>query len=82
MTTLFKAITAMSPLEHKKELRLHQARRLMLADRMDAASAARRVGYESVSQFSREYGRFFGASPRRDLALSSSRVLGRDPKTM
>jgi AraC-like DNA-binding protein len=68
----FKAITAMSPLQYQKQLRLQEARRLMLADRMDVASAGHRVGYESASQFSREYGRFFGAPPRRDLALSAA----------
>jgi AraC-like DNA-binding protein len=75
----FKAITAMSPLQYQKQLRLQEARRLMLADRMDAASAGQRVGYESASQFSREYGRFFGAPPRRDLALATARIFGSSP---
>jgi AraC-like DNA-binding protein len=65
----FKAITAMSPLQYQKQLRLQEARRLMLVETIDASSAGHRVGYESPSQFSREYGRFFGAPPRRDLAL-------------
>jgi len=69
----FKAITAMSPLQYQKQLRLQEARRLMLVETMDAASAGHRVGYESASQFSREYGRFFGAPPRRDLALVRGR---------
>lgn len=64
----FKAVTAMSPLQYQKQLRLHEARRLMLAELLDAASAARRVGYESASQFSREYSRFYGAPPVRDVA--------------
>jgi AraC-like DNA-binding protein len=64
----FKAVTAMSPLQYQKQLRLHEARRLMLGEAIDAASAAHQVGYESASQFSREYGRLFGAPPRRDLA--------------
>jgi AraC-like DNA-binding protein len=64
----FKAVTAMSPLQYQKQLRLHEARRLMLAELIDAASAARRVGYESASQFSREYSRFYGAPPLRDVA--------------
>lgn len=64
----FRAITAMSPLQYQKQLRLHEARRLMLADRIDAATAAFRVGYESPSQFSREYGRLFGAPPLRDIS--------------
>jgi AraC-like DNA-binding protein len=61
----FKAVTAMSPLQFQKQLRLHEARRLMLSERLDAATAAHRVGYESASQFSREYRRLFGAPPRR-----------------
>jgi AraC-like DNA-binding protein len=69
----FKAITAMSPLQYQKQLRLQEARRLMLSGAFDAASAGRHVGYESASQFSREYGRLFGAPPRRDLALLRGR---------
>jgi AraC-like DNA-binding protein len=63
----FRALTAMSPLQFQKWLRLNEARRLMLADCIDASSAAFQVGYESPSQFSREYGRLFGAPPRRDI---------------
>ena len=62
----FKAVTAMSPLQYQKQLRLQEARRLMLLDVADAATAAHRVGYESASQFSREYSRLFGAPPLRD----------------
>jgi len=62
----FKAVTAMSPLQYQKQLRLQEARRLMLIDMTDAATAAHRVGYESASQFSREYSRLFGAPPLRD----------------
>ncbi|CDY79828.1 Transcriptional regulator, AraC family [Caballeronia glathei] len=62
----FKAVTAMSPLQYQKQLRLQEARRLMLLDMADAATAAHRVGYESASQFSREYSRLFGAPPLRD----------------
>ena len=58
----------MSPLQYQKWLRLSEARRLMLNERLDAASAAFQVGYESPSQFSREYGRLFGIPPRRDIA--------------
>lgn len=65
----FKAVTGESPLQYQKALRLREARRLMLADTLDAASAAYAVGYESPSQFSREYRRQFGAPPARDLAL-------------
>ncbi|BAN48925.1 AraC family transcriptional regulator [Metapseudomonas resinovorans] len=64
----FKAMTAMSPLQFQKQLRLQEARRLMLVEAMDAASAGGRVGYESPSQFSREYSRLFGAPPLRDIA--------------
>ncbi|MDB6049010.1 MAG: rhaS 3 [Pseudomonas sp.] len=64
----FKSVTAMSPLQYQKQLRLQEARRLMLADGLDASAAGYRVGYESPSQFSREYSRQFGAPPSRDLA--------------
>ncbi len=63
----FRALTAMSPLQFQKWLRLHEARRLMLIEHQDAATAAFQVGYESPSQFSREYGRLFGAPPLRDI---------------
>ncbi|WPB82873.1 AraC family transcriptional regulator [Archangium violaceum] len=62
----FKAVTAMSPLQYQKQLRLQEARRLMLSEDVDAATAGFRVGYESPSQFSREYSRLFGAPPARD----------------
>lgn len=64
----FKAVTAMSPLQYQKQLRLQEARRLMLGDALDAHTASLRVGYGSASQFSREYHRLFGDSPRRDIA--------------
>ncbi|ACQ93532.1 transcriptional regulator, AraC family [Tolumonas auensis DSM 9187] len=64
----FRLLTAMSPLQYQKWLRLSEARRLMLNERFDAASAAFQVGYESPSQFSREYGRQFGVPPKRDIA--------------
>lgn len=64
----FKAVTAMSPLQYQKQLRLQEARRMMLAEAVDAATAGHRVGYDSPSQFSREYARTFGAPPVRDLA--------------
>jgi transcriptional regulator GlxA family with amidase domain len=63
----FRALTAMSPLQYHKWLRLNEARRLMLTERLDATSAAFQVGYESPSQFSREYSRSFGAPPLRDM---------------
>lgn len=63
----FKELTAMSPLQYQKWLRLQEARRLMLAEHLDASSAAFKVGYESPSQFSREYSRLFNAPPSRDI---------------
>jgi AraC-like DNA-binding protein len=63
----FRALTAMSPLQYQKWLCLNEARRLMLTERLDAATAAFEVGYESPSQFSREYSRVFGAPPLRDI---------------
>jgi len=63
----FRALTSLSPLQFQKRLRLNEARWLMLEKRMDAASAAFEVGYESPSQFSREYSRLFGAPPLRDI---------------
>jgi AraC-like DNA-binding protein len=63
----FRSLTAMSPLQYQKQLRLHTARVRMLTDGLDAASAAFEVGYESPSQFSREYSRFFGQPPMRDI---------------
>jgi AraC-like DNA-binding protein len=64
----FKAVTSMTPLQFQKQLRLLEARRLMLSDAANAAYAAYQVGYESASQFSREYARAFGAPPKRDAA--------------
>ncbi len=63
----FRQLTSMSPLQFQKWLRLNQARQLMLTEHLDASSAAFQVGYESPSQFSREYSRQFGAPPRRDI---------------
>ena len=63
----FRALTAMSPLQFQKRLRLNEARRLMLIEPLDATTAAFQVGYESTSQFSREYSRLFGAPPLRDI---------------
>jgi transcriptional regulator GlxA family with amidase domain len=64
----FKSVTSMSPLHYRKVLRLQEARRLMLSTVMDASNASRRVGYLSPSQFSREYSRFFGSAPTKDIA--------------
>ena len=63
----FRAITGMSPLQFQKQLRLQEARQLMLNQSLDAGNAGGRVGYESASQFSREYSRLFGAPPQRDI---------------
>jgi len=73
MTNLRRGLTAMSPLPFQKQLRLHAARQKMLTEELDAASAAFEVGYESPSQFNREYKRFFGQPPMRDIeALRAS----------
>lgn len=63
----FRMLTAMSPLQYQKQLRLQSARSLMLYNGLDAASAAFEVGYESATQFNREYSRFFGQPPMRDV---------------
>jgi AraC-like DNA-binding protein len=63
----FKTVTSMSPLQYQKQLRLLAARQIMLAEKADAVQAAYQVGYESTSQFSREYARMFGAPPIRDV---------------
>jgi len=63
----FKAVTAMSPLQFQKQMRLQEARRLMLGEDLDAASAGYRVGYSDASHFNREYKRLFGAPPARDM---------------
>jgi len=72
----FKQVTTLSPLQYQKQLRLHQARRLMLFEGLDAAAAGHRVGYESPSQFSREYRRLFGAPPRAEIEQARSVVQG------
>jgi AraC-like DNA-binding protein len=77
----FRAITGVSPLQYQKQLRLQEARQLMLIEHHDAGSAAGRVGYESASQFNREYRRLFGAPPQRDIkrmrSVSSLATTGR-----
>ncbi|WP_275791485.1 AraC family transcriptional regulator [Pararhizobium gei] len=69
----FRRLTGTSPLQYQKNLRLYAARNLMLTERVDANTAAIRVGYESVPQFSREYSRMFGAPPRRDVQTARQR---------
>ena len=68
----FRMLTAMSPLQYQKQLRLQSARNLMLNKGLDAASAAFEVGYESPTQFNREYSRFFGQPPMRDIRAALS----------
>ncbi len=70
----FKALTGLSPLQYQKHLRLHEARRRLVTDRAEAATVGYAVGYESASQFSREYRRLFGAPPRRDAGALQSLV--------
>ncbi|KRG67705.1 hypothetical protein ABB27_09040 [Stenotrophomonas terrae] len=75
----FKAVTGMSPLQYQKRLRLQEARRRLTAQQHSAASVAFAVGYESPSQFSREYRRMFGAPPSRDAVASRESVLQPGP---
>jgi AraC-like DNA-binding protein len=63
----FKAVTAMTPMQYQKQLRLHEARRLMILEQLDVGTAGHRVGYQSPSQFSREYSRLYGQPPLRDV---------------
>jgi AraC-like DNA-binding protein len=72
----FKAVTAMSPLQFQKQLRLQESRRIMISEHVDAATAGHRVGYESQSQFNREYSRFFGSPPARDVKRLRELQLG------
>jgi len=70
----FKAVTSASPLQYLKSIRLHKARMLMVQDGLNASTAAGRVGYESASQFSREYKRHFGSTPANEAAKMRSLV--------
>ncbi|MEZ5449332.1 MAG: AraC family transcriptional regulator [Thiolinea sp.] len=74
----FRAITSLSPLQYRKHLRLQEARRLMVVDQMDATTAAFEVGYESPTQFNREYRRLFGKPPATDAASLRAVVNIRD----
>lgn len=74
--THFRSVTSMSPLQFQKVLRLQEARRLMLGSMMDAGIASRQVGYLSASQFSREYGRFFGGAPTKDIEKLREQMVG------
>ena len=75
----FKAVTSLSPLQYQKALRLQEARRLMLLTMLDAGTASRRVGYQSPSQFAREYGRYFGSAPTKDIARLRQQAGSPDP---
>jgi AraC-like DNA-binding protein len=77
----FRSTTAMSPIQYQKRLRLNEARQLMLTQHIDAAAAAFQVGYESPSQFSREYSRLFGAPPMRDMRKLQSAPTSAFPST-
>ena len=72
----FRQLSAMSPLQYQKWLRLSEAKRMMLNDHLDVSSAAFKVGYESPSQFSREYSRLFGVPPKRDIATLRAQASG------
>lgn len=72
--THFKRLTEMSPLQYQKWLRLNEAKRLMMNDHLDAATAGYQVGYDSPSQFSREYSRLFGIPPKRDIETMRTQV--------
>jgi len=67
MYVWFKTVTGMSPLQFQKHVRLQEARRMLLSETIDATTASQRVGYESASQFSREYRRLFGLPPLQDI---------------
>lgn len=71
----FKALTALSPLQYQKKVRLNEAKRLMLIEKLDVADASFRVGYESPTQFAREYKRMFGNSPAKDIKIISERLV-------
>jgi AraC-like DNA-binding protein len=68
----FKAITGLTPMQYQKQLRLHEARRLIQIERRNIGSAGYAVGYQSRSQFSREYSRLYGVSPQQHMTSSSS----------
>ena len=74
----FKSLTSMSPLQYQKQIRLQEARRLMLGEDLDAASAGFRVGYEDPAYFSRDYKKLFGAPPQRDITKLRSNLENRE----
>jgi AraC-like DNA-binding protein len=70
----FKAVTAMTPMQYQKQLRLHEARRLLLTERLDVGTVGYRVGYQSPSQFSREYSRLYGLPPLKDIEAMRGQI--------
>jgi len=64
----FKAVTGMTPIQYQKRIRLHEARRILLVDSLDVGEASFRVGYQSHSQFSKDYRQYFGRLPKNDIA--------------
>ena len=72
----FKAVTAMSPLQFQKQIRLQEARRLMLGEDLDAASAGYRVGYSDAAYFNREYKKLFGLPPLTDMKQLRDSAMG------
>jgi AraC-like DNA-binding protein len=78
----FRSMTAMSPLQFQKQLRLHEARQLLMSEALDAATAGHRVGYESPSQFSREYSRLFGVPPATDMKRLRGAATGPGARSM
>jgi AraC-like DNA-binding protein len=70
----FRSVTSLSPLQFQKQLRLIEARRMMLSEGVPTSNAAYEVGYESIPQFTREYGRLFGAPPMRDIKNAKNRL--------
>jgi len=78
----FKAVTAMTPLQFQKRIRLQEARRLMLSEGFDATSAAYEVGYRDAAYFSREYKSLFGAPPKRDIQQLRQKIIDLDVKTL
>ncbi len=78
MHSWFRAVTSLSPLQYQKQLRLQEARRILFSEALDAATVSRQVGYESPSQFSREYRRFFGFPPMQDMERLRAAQLAND----
>ncbi|MEK3720301.1 AraC family transcriptional regulator [Paenibacillus sp. FSL H8-0034] len=78
----FKAVTTLSPIQYQKQLRLQEARRILLADDIDVTSTALEVGYESLTQFNREYKRFFGLPPLKDIRAIANQAKAKSPESI